>query len=604
MPLRPPDLFSKLSAEQSFCKRVIESVERSGRQRANRIAQLTEQRTKAFVDLARHYLPELSHRTLADAWVEVQSEIRDILLQKDDRRRTIQSQIATVIDQRHELEDQREIIREQLNKSRIKLACKTGNFKKAVREDPETSRISNEVEQIDQDIERVLQQFELAQQAAKSKLPAYEQCELFQYLNDRKFGTPEYTDTGITRRWDRWVAKLIGYRKAKTSYDHLTETPDILQELIRKKQNRYRKLLRELESARRRAHERFDVGDQKQEWQNLSSRVGDLDDKIEELRWTEAKLEDDLCVLENPNGKFYDAALAIYQSFLTQLEPNILDVYAQCTDSPVDDQICARLRNIQQRIAAERDTAVKRKHSVAEMHRYETALAEIRVRLRDYIRWLPADVEFSDDLCFDEWLRRVKQQTVTPGDVWRAVKLAMIPVNPDTGIASEPTFMQKQIIADSIGPTDAAYRASDWSVEHSQSNTHPDPTGVIYVPPKSDVGLAQNAVASSVKFTPIAICPSSKEASEISKLLDENDVMNFVCDAPSVIPGLDADVETLEDVNVMVPLRLANHAYEILSNHRENDEAPWTCPRCRQANQRGYGLCQRCGEHRPRASRR
>lgn len=73
---------------------------------------------------------------------------------------------------------------------------------------------------------RAEQKLELAKTDRSEKGKPYETDPLFSYLWERKFRTPEYHKSGISRALDNWVAKLCRYDEAYLNYARLTELPD------------------------------------------------------------------------------------------------------------------------------------------------------------------------------------------------------------------------------------------------------------------------------------------------------------------------------------------------------------------------------------------
>ena len=103
MTLRPFELLRRIDRESKSTKLKIDSIRSKNIERTDRLQRLAERQTDAFVELARHYLPELSHRSLADAWTEVRGRIRELLLQKEDRRRTLNASLQETRAQREQL---------------------------------------------------------------------------------------------------------------------------------------------------------------------------------------------------------------------------------------------------------------------------------------------------------------------------------------------------------------------------------------------------------------------------------------------------------------------------------------------------------------------
>lgn len=257
MSIHPSQLFLSLTEASKRARREIASLNASAKERTERLKRLADQNTDAFVDLSEHYLPRLSRASLPSVWKEVRGKIGDILLEKEDRRRSISMRLADNQTAHAALVTKRELAQKELDDAKLILSCKAGNFKKMLREDPAIVASNDAIDQIDEEIECALVELDRAESDADSKLPAYESCNLFQYLRRQKYGTPEYAGNRLERHWDRWVAKLTGFPKANRSYGYLTEMPEHLGKLISKKQTRYQELLTELEEARRIEHSFF-----------------------------------------------------------------------------------------------------------------------------------------------------------------------------------------------------------------------------------------------------------------------------------------------------------------------------------------------------------
>ena len=66
---------------------------------------------------------------------------------------------------------------------------------------------------------------EQAEADRREKGKAYEGDELFQYLWRRGYGTAEYRAGPLTRLFDGWIARFIGFREARASFAMLNEIP-------------------------------------------------------------------------------------------------------------------------------------------------------------------------------------------------------------------------------------------------------------------------------------------------------------------------------------------------------------------------------------------
>ena len=86
------------------------------------------------------------------------------------------------------------------------------------------------------------------QQSAKEKLPPYHRSALVWYLLRRKYGSADYTERGWKRRWDKWVADLIDFPRAKLGYEFLTTTPGLMATEVARRQTEFKLLMQQIEA--------------------------------------------------------------------------------------------------------------------------------------------------------------------------------------------------------------------------------------------------------------------------------------------------------------------------------------------------------------------
>ena len=202
MTIQAQQLFDVLADELKQTKRSLSAIREGNLTSPQRLADLVKQRTDAFVDLAEHYLPSLSYETMNNAWGEVQSKIRDLLLQKEDECRQLRVKRDTFTEQRLAAEGSLSSLRSEHEKAELDLGSKVGNFHRELRLDSRVATSLAQVEQLDGQIDQGIQDLELATDHANKKLPDYQESELFGYLQDRGYGTPAYQARGLERRWD------------------------------------------------------------------------------------------------------------------------------------------------------------------------------------------------------------------------------------------------------------------------------------------------------------------------------------------------------------------------------------------------------------------
>ena len=186
-----------------------------------------------MVDLAKHYLPDLTRESIQASWIEVRDGLTQVLMRKEDQRRRVsaalsESTTGVILQEDRLLEisaslDEAKTEQDQISaKGRGRTGRRTRTF----------NSLSGRAAVAEAALERAEANLSEIEQEATQKLPAYEESSLFKYLKERKFGTEEYAKRGFTRRMDRWVAKYIDYNKAKQGYEFLVETPEQMRKII------------------------------------------------------------------------------------------------------------------------------------------------------------------------------------------------------------------------------------------------------------------------------------------------------------------------------------------------------------------------------------
>lgn len=585
MPVEPRSLLDHLVDQAESTRRSLKTARHQQVEAPPRLRRLARRRTEAFCDLARHYLPELTHEALAAAWVEVRDQIGDVLLRQNDQRRRLRTNLQQVRSARQQAERELESLQQQQEQARLDLAAKTGNYKRELRLDPSVSKCIEQIDKIDKEIERSLSELDTLKTHADRKLPDYEESSLFSYLKDRKFGTPAYQEDGLERRWDRWVAKLIDYEKAKESFDFLHQAPQRVQQLIDEKRDRYKQLLDQLETSRERVMTQFGVQQQTKLWLSLCEQVRDLEQAIEQHGQDERRLDHKLQQAHVIDGAAYQEAIAVYRKFLEDLDPEIMRVYAACTESPVDDEICARVRGIQDEIASEQQLSKRRADEIETLERYLTGLQEIIQHLKQELRGPGEIIEVDEKFRLQPLLDQLRARELSPSQIWRRICAALI---------HKATLVEPPVVIE-LAPLEASFLAAAGS--HPQVNAEPfDATRVV---------LSRAAKPSAGRQKPhqfrlLVKCMTVADAQSIVALLEAQGIRSFAhddtIDRRSLPPGL----VSLGEIRVMVESNQYEAACRLVRDLRRDSEVDWTCRACDTRVDRGYHHCWSCGKPRER----
>ena len=315
-----------------------------------RRGELDDARSSALLDLAAHYLPDLSRESIESSWIEVRGKVSRILLRRDEQRDRLEQSLRDATDKLRLLEDRLFEINASLDEAHGKQERLAQEAESMLTSDGEFVKLSEQAAKAEAALERAEFNLDEIEQDAAKKLPAYRESALFTYLRDRDFGTPEYTKRGITRRMDRWVAKLIGYRKAKQNYDFLRGTPDRMRQIIATDRDDLNTVMDELEERRDAIAQEIGLTATIEETEQL---VQQRDVLLEELYVSQtevASLESEMTDLEDPHGSFYQEAIDVFRGMLAEFRTDELERRADKTPSLSDDQIVARIVGVDENL--------------------------------------------------------------------------------------------------------------------------------------------------------------------------------------------------------------------------------------------------------------
>ena len=377
-------------------------------------------------------------------------------------------------------------------------------------------------------------------------------------------------------------------KKRKQSFDFLHQAPLRVQQLIDEKRDRYKQLLDQLETTRERVMTQFGVQEQTKLWVSLCQQVRDLEQAIEQHASDEQRLDHDLQRARVIDGAAYQEAIAVYRRFLEDLDPEMMRVYAACTESPVDDEICARVRGIQDEIAAEQQLSDRRADEIEQLERYLTGLQEIIQNLKHELRGPGEIIEVDEKFRLQPLLDQLRARELSPSQIWRRICAALI---------HRATLVEPPIVIE-LAPLEASFLAAARSQPQAPAEPF-DATRVVL----SDAAQPSAGGRKPHQFRLLVRCMTVADAQSIVALLEAQGIRSFAhddtIDRRSQPPGL----VSLGEIRVMVESNQYEAACRLVRELRRDSEVDWTCSVCDTRVDRGYHHCWSCGRPRQRYGR-
>ncbi|MFO0951154.1 MAG: hypothetical protein U0835_08380 [Isosphaeraceae bacterium] len=312
--------------------------------------ELLNRRGEALLELARHFLPEISRPAIEATFAGIRNDLSAILARKEKHAAGLRDAIASAEREAREHDAQIDDVTRRLNEKvalRERLETQVAETLKGHADFQERSKLALQAEE---QLHRNEQRVGEMQTEAAEKLPHYQKSRLFRYLHARKFGTPDYQSTGLIRSLDRWVAKLIDYEDARNGYEFLIKAPELVSAEVSRRRDLFNDLMKQVEAIQKEEADRAGLTTVLQEGDALGTTRDRLVTEGEAIRQRAQGLRDELATLDRTENAFYTEAIERFRSFLGETKLALLERKARETPEQADDQLVAELVELDQRM--------------------------------------------------------------------------------------------------------------------------------------------------------------------------------------------------------------------------------------------------------------
>ncbi len=357
-----------------------------------RVSELVQRKGETIVQLAQHYLPDMSSEHVHQVFGDVRRELDSILKRKHKRERDLARKIDRIVSRQQDASRQLESVTRELNEKVVQRE----RLENELTQHLQTNDTFLQLSERTIDAERRLAEHESRvielNGEADRKLPSYQQSILFQYLWNRHYGTPEYNCGRLIRRLDDWVARLIDYRKYRPSYLFLCTTAERVAEEVKRRRAEFERDVSEMEGIENGLSAELGLDPILQTGTQLGEQ---RDAMVEELTSLESELEaleDELIELESDEGRFFDDAIDRLRKFLSETETSVLEQRAEQTPEKLDDEIVAEIGYLNEELDDSRE-------SIREMREKRTD-AEKLIKGLGYVLRECQNSDFDSDRCY------------------------------------------------------------------------------------------------------------------------------------------------------------------------------------------------------------
>ncbi|NNE00614.1 MAG: hypothetical protein HKN47_25140 [Pirellulaceae bacterium] len=440
MSISGPDVHRMLMTGYTDAQQRLESARATIGQTKEQRDELDDNRGEALVDLAEHYLPELTRDAIRSTWDEIRATVSQILLRKEEHRQKLRESLDRLNLNREHEESQLVDITQRLDAASDEQQKVADQVEDVLREDQQFVGLSDRAAEAEAALERAEANLQEIEQDAALKLPAYDNNKLFRYLYDQGFGTAQYSKRGFTRRMDRSVAKFINYVKARQGYEFLKTTPSQMRKIIAQDRQSFETVMLELERRRDQVAAELNLPSKIEQTEKLFTQRTEQIAVLDQLQQQTRGIERELTELEGTRGPYYREAISLFRKMLEQSDTRDLARRARTTREITDDQIVAKLSGVDAEIQQLDQTARRRRDELDDMQEYLEALGRLIQRFRSS-QFDSSRSEFATSLDVAGGLQRARNRRDIE-DFWETIRRAQrwgpTAVEQITAVASHP----------------------------------------------------------------------------------------------------------------------------------------------------------------------
>lgn len=346
------------------------------------LGELTQGRGDSLLDLARHYLPELTPSAVERTWSDARHWIHEILLRKQNHVAKLDGELATITSRRAHAESELAAVTKKLDEAALVQQSLAQAVSDALAADTDFSNLSNRAAQAEASLQRAEANLQEIEQDSQKKLPSYENSALFMYLKKRDFATTDYKHRGFTRSIDQWLSRYIGYREAKQGYDFLKSTPGHMREVIASDRQSLDIVLDDLEKRRDTVAQRMGLPDAIASAESLAAQRSTWVDQLDQIQRDTQTLQSDRSRTDDSRGPYYQEAIEKFRQTLDKVDSRTLADRAKKTAEIEDDLIVARLQGLQIEMQQVNDQVSQRQRKVAALTEHLQAIGTLINRYR------------------------------------------------------------------------------------------------------------------------------------------------------------------------------------------------------------------------------
>lgn len=365
MAIKGSDIYDSLKDKIREVERESEAKEREVFGVERSITSMTEERETVYVKLALKYLPNLEADSVKSTLHEVQAEVQELVKRKQIRRQELDNAIESEKKKMENLEKrlgENTSTLDQLSLSKTEIESKIA---KTLSENSSYTELDAKTQSAKERLEQNERRIDEMEELARTKLPAYSNNKIFNYLLERNFGTENYSSTGIISRLDSLAAEFISFESQKKTYDFLRAMPELMQQEIKVRQRDLMELISEMQKVESSTAKEYGIGEVLVSIESSLKTRKDLVAKQEREKETYKDYISQRDELDSSKDPYYQRAVQELKEYLKGESIQELKRRARETPDQEDDYLVQRIEELDSEVRRLKDNA-KQKRSERE----------------------------------------------------------------------------------------------------------------------------------------------------------------------------------------------------------------------------------------------
>lgn len=387
------------------------------------VRRLVAERGAVVLELARHYLPDLSRERAEAVFQEIRTDLQRIVDRQERQRQVLSERLQRLQQQAGQVDARLQQVNDQLEKQVSAREQKSQLLAERLAGHAEFSDQSAALFRAQEELERVRQRLDELQIEVREKLPEYQRCPFFQYLQRVKFGKSEYQTRGWQRWFDRRVAELVDYPQAVRSYEYLLRAPDLVQREVERLATELIPLTTRVQQIQQQLAQEVGLTEVLRTGERLGRERDELVQSLGEQQELMQQCEHQLQELQSEENPFHLEALVRLRQWLERTELSVLQTWAAATPSPRDDELVSQIQTLTKELQS-LEPELQRSESSAKQLEQATLDLEFLLRRFRQSNFDAPRSRFSDALDLGRLLRQIAGRALSRDGAWEAIRQA------------------------------------------------------------------------------------------------------------------------------------------------------------------------------------